>query len=69
MQETGVSRTSADDFVEFWPAGKKVNGEFHCSECGYGVAIVRVLPVCPMCGGDSWEESGWSPFTRSKALL
>jgi rubrerythrin len=67
MQETGASRTPTDDFVEFWPTGKSVKGEFHCSGCGYGVTIVRALPVCPMCGGRSWEESAWSPFTRSRS--
>jgi len=64
-----TSRAAADDFVEFWPAGQSVKGEFHCSECGYGVTIVRVLPPCPMCGGTSWEQSEWSPFTRSHQPL
>jgi rubrerythrin len=67
MQQTGLSRAPTDDFVAFWPAGKPAKGEFHCSECGYGVTIVRALPVCPMCGGSSWEESAWSPFTRSRS--
>lgn len=69
MRETRVSEPPTDDFVAFWPTGKAVKGEFHCSECGYGVTIVRALPVCPMCGGQSWEATAWSPFTRSKALL
>jgi rubrerythrin len=69
MQKTGLSGTQTDDFVAFLPTGKSVKGEFHCSECGYGVTIVRALPVCPMCGGESWEAAAWSPFTRSKALL
>jgi len=46
-----------------------VKGEFHCSECGYGVTIVRALPLCPMCGGTSWEQSPWSPFTRARHPL
>ena len=69
MQNIEVPRSTPDEFVSFWPAGKSVKGEFHCSECGYGVTIVRALPTCPMCGGETWEESAWSPFTRSKALL
>ena len=61
-----TSRGATDDYVEFWATGQAVKGEFHCAECGYGVTIVRKLPLCPMCGGESWEQSPWSPFTRSK---
>ena len=64
-----TSGAATGDFVEFWPTGQAVKGEFHCSECGYGVTIVRVLPLCPMCGGTSWEQSPWSPFTRSHQSL
>jgi hypothetical protein len=66
MQETEVSDVSVDGYVEFSLAGDSVKGEFHCSVCGYGVTIVRTLPVCPMCGGSSWEQSTWSPFFRSQ---
>jgi rubrerythrin len=65
MMETGASRTAPDDFVPFRIAGESVKGEFHCSECGYGVTIVRALPVCPMCGGASWEQTTWHPFTHA----
>jgi rubrerythrin len=64
-----TSREATDDYVEFWVAGEAVKGEFHCSDCGYGVTIVRVLPQCPMCGGRSWEQFPWSPFTRSHQVL
>ena len=33
-----------------------------CSGCGYGVTIFRTLPRCPMCGGQTWEQTAWSPF-------
>lgn len=69
MQETRASRATTGDHVEFWVTGTMVKGEFHCSECGYGVAIVRALPLCPMCGGRSWEQSDWSPFSRSRSTL
>ena len=62
-------RVANDDYVEFWVSGDSVKGEFHCAECGYGVTIVRALPLCPMCGGTSWEQSPWSPFTRSQRSL
>lgn len=64
-----TTRAGIDDYVEFWAAGQSVKGEFHCSECGYGVTIVRALPLCPMCGGKSWEQSAWSPFKRSHQPL
>jgi hypothetical protein len=60
-----TSRAAADDYVEFLAAGDSVKGEFHCADCGYGVTIVRTLPLCPMCGGAAWEPSPWSPFTRA----
>ena len=69
MQETRVTRAAVDEYVEFWAAGQTVKGEFHCSSCGYGVTVVRALPTCPMCGGSSWEQSTWSPFSRSHQLL
>ena len=63
------SRAATGDYVEFWAAGQTVKGEFHCSGCGYGVTIVRALPVCPMCRGTSWERSAWSPFGKAPSLL
>jgi hypothetical protein len=63
-QRMDTSRVGVDDYVEFWPAGQAVKGEFHCSECGYGVTIVRALPLCPMCGGACWVQVAWSPFKR-----
>lgn len=43
-------------YVEFLATGTAVDGRFHCSECGYGVAGARSLPVCPMCRGTVWEQ-------------
>jgi hypothetical protein len=48
------------DYVLFHRAGAVAQGEFHCSDCGYGVAVNRTLPVCPMCSGESWEQSEWA---------
>jgi rubrerythrin len=69
MREIGTSRTAIDEYVEFRATGESVKGEFHCSQCGYGVAIVRALPLCPMCGGSSWEQTAWSPFSRAASTL
>ena len=68
MVEEQRSGRPAADFVQFWPTGVHVKGEFHCSECGYGVTIHRELPVCPMCGGEAWEPTTWSPFARAEGL-
>jgi rubrerythrin len=65
MWDSSTSQVAPDEFVEFFAAGQSVKGEYHCSDCGYGVTIVRVLPLCPMCGGSSWEQSAWSPFSRT----
>lgn len=58
---------ATDEYVSFWASGEVAKGEFHCSECGYGVTVHRALPLCPMCGGTSWEQAAWSPFTRALA--
>jgi rubrerythrin len=63
-----TTRAESGDFVEFCATGQPVKGEFHCSGCGYGVTVVRALPLCPMCGGTSWERSVWSPFKRTQEL-
>ena len=64
MSEARLSRSDPDEFVEFFATGAQTKGEFHCSGCGYGVTVHRSLPLCPMCGGDSWEQTAWSPFSR-----
>jgi rubrerythrin len=56
-----------DSYVDFFTTGTSAKGEFHCSECGYGVTVYRELPQCPMCGGRTWEQSAWSPFGRAAA--
>jgi len=55
-----------DEFVAFLVAGEPAVGEFRCSECGYGVSISRSLPICPMCGGVTWEHGPWSPLARAR---
>ena len=58
---------SSGDFVTFESAGSRVKGEFHCAACGYGVTVYRTLPACPMCGGEQWEQSAWSPLSRARS--
>jgi rubrerythrin len=57
-----------DGFINFLSAGMSAKGEYHCSDCGYGVTVFRALPLCPMCGGKGWEQSTWSPFRAYTAL-
>jgi rubredoxin len=67
-----IGEGSADrrpmDFVEFFATGDRAKGEYHCSECGYGVTVYTALPRCPMCGGGSWEHTDWSPFSRDRVV-
>ena len=49
----------------FFAAGLVAPGEYQCIDCGYGIAVRRVLPECPMCRGVQWEERGTSPYGRS----
>ena len=58
--------TEDEDFVHFLMAGATAKGEFHCSECGYGVIVHRALPACPMCRNEVWERALWSPFARTE---
>jgi hypothetical protein len=56
------------DYVAFLQAGDPAKGSFRCVDCGYGVFVTAGLPICPMCGSASWEQSEWSPFRRSGLL-
>jgi hypothetical protein len=70
MAEHGVTTDVAiDEYVQFWAAGDRAKGEFHCSDCGYGVTVHTQLPACPMCASTSWEQTPWSPFTRTLSGL
>jgi hypothetical protein len=62
------ARGEDDGYLEFWGSGANAKGEFHCSDCGYGVIVAKELPICPMCGGHSWEHSAWSPFARAASM-
>ncbi|MFL5967385.1 MAG: hypothetical protein ACJ747_12620 [Gaiellaceae bacterium] len=69
MQQVGTLRAAPDEYVEFVESGSSAKGEYHCAECRYGVTVHRDLPLCPMCGGTTWEPTAWSPFTRERGLL
>jgi rubrerythrin len=55
-----------DGVPVFLGAGSDASGEYHCADCGYGITVKRLLPVCPMCRGRSWEDAVTSPFARSR---
>jgi rubrerythrin len=64
-RQTGSPVTETEgEYVEFVRTGASVVGAYHCSECGYGVTVHAQLPSCPMCGGTTWEQASWSPFSR-----
>jgi rubrerythrin len=66
LEETRIDGPTEGDLVEFALAGARAHGEFHCSGCGYGVAVYATLPQCPMCASTTWEPADWSPFTRAR---
>ena len=68
VEGTSLGTLEASGYVEFLATGDSAVGEFHCGECGYGVIVSRELPRCPMCGGTTWEQSAWSPFTLRSDL-
>jgi rubrerythrin len=68
-RKTGSSGPDADgEYIEFVRTGAPAAGAYHCSGCGYGVTVHAKLPQCPMCGGTTWEQAAWSPFSRAGRL-
>jgi len=68
LDEAPSKETGDGDYVEFVPTGASAVGEYHCTDCGYGVTVHATLPRCPMCSGTSWEQAPWSPFSRARGL-
>jgi rubrerythrin len=66
LDEARHAAQGEGDFVEFYAAGSAARGEFHCSDCGYGVTVHATLPQCPMCSCATWEPADWTPFTRAR---
>ena len=60
--------SSMDDFVVLFATGTRAMGQYRCASCGYGITLHSNLPSCPMCGGESWEQSAWTPFARGDEL-
>lgn len=69
IEPSGVAGAAAgtDGVPIFRVAGSPAFGEFRCAQCGYGVTVRQMLPVCPMCRGRSWEDPATSPYVRSRA--
>jgi hypothetical protein len=65
MPDSRHGGSTSDDYVAFVNAGSRAIGQYRCADCGYGITIHAELPVCPMCGGTTWEETAWSPFSNA----
>jgi rubredoxin len=63
LDRTDNSRDDA--FVESVGTGSRGTGQYRCVDCGYGITIHADLPDCPMCGGNEWEETPWSPISNA----
>jgi hypothetical protein len=61
-------QSDTDDFVALFSKGTRATGQYQCASCGYGITLHSDLPRCPMCGGESWEQTPWSPFARALEL-
>lgn len=64
-RSSGRDTPGRDGVPVFLVAGTPAIGEFRCAACGYGVAVRRLLPQCPMCRGLAWEDPATSPYGRS----
>jgi len=64
----GGRLTSSDSGAGTAPTLPAPTLELVCSECGYGVIVRRVPPICPLCGQGAWDSPGWRPFTRRPEL-
>jgi hypothetical protein len=64
-----VERVADDvgEFIAFHTSGARIVGELRCSHRGYGSVSRGLLPTCPVCHGQTGEESPWRPFTREPA--
>ena len=63
----GLTTAVGGDEIELFAAGEHTKGEFRCADCGYTVTVCRELPLCSMCGCESWEAALWRPFARALA--
>ena len=48
-------------------SGRPVRSDYRCAGCGYGVVAAELPPVCPMCGGSTWDHTEWRPFSQAAA--
>jgi hypothetical protein len=62
-RRSGGAALARDGVPVFLAAGSDATGEYRCADCGYGVTVRLILPVCPMCRGQSWEGPATSPFS------
>jgi predicted RNA-binding Zn-ribbon protein involved in translation (DUF1610 family) len=60
---------NSDDYVAFHTTEEAATGGFRCSACGYGVVVATVLPLCPMCGGETWEADPSRSLGRFSAEI
>jgi len=67
IDEHGWLDGPQDEHVQFRSTGDEVQGAFRCTGCGYGVALAQMLPRCPMCGGEDWEDERASALVRARS--
>lgn len=68
IEDTRAAEAAESGAPAFLTAGAAATGEFRCAECGYGIAVRALLPICPMCRGLVWDDPATSPYGRSRLL-
>jgi hypothetical protein len=56
VERSALVANAPAEAVDFAVAGTDAAGEFRCTGCGYGAAVQRVVPACPMCAGTVRES-------------
>jgi hypothetical protein len=64
-RERPTTSADGDDVPLSAAAGDHAKGVFRCADCGHAITVCRELPMCEMCGGESWRAGTWRPFARS----
>jgi hypothetical protein len=63
----GPTTAAEGDEIQLSAVGDHVKGEFRCADCGYAITVCKELPLCAMCGCESWQAGPWRPFARALA--
>lgn len=64
IEDSRTAASATSGAPTFLIAGAPTAGTFRCAECGYGIAVRALLPICRMCRGFLWDDPTTSPYGR-----